>query len=277
MRLMSRGNPRALWNSASTAGGSNRGCSQPARCRRWVAAMDVRADSAARPDRRMARLHLGRIRFYSQGLHRQNARDRRPGGLPALATSILIRGGTRVADGGFASKRACAALASTELRHNSRIRFVRECSPERRGARTLRPLSSGTITDCSAMPRTHRATFHRWLRRSLFRCEGGRLSGNMRRSTGALEFVSELDRPRRHPHGADFGTVFPSRRSPPPRRTIRPHRATRRSPPTRRPPPPSPSLRKSFRIPRVVPGGACRGSERSRHCRAMTVRNRPPG
>ena len=31
MRLTSRGSPRALWNSASTAGGSNSGISQPAR------------------------------------------------------------------------------------------------------------------------------------------------------------------------------------------------------------------------------------------------------
>ena len=32
---MSRGNPRVLWNSASTAQGSNKGSSQPARRRRW--------------------------------------------------------------------------------------------------------------------------------------------------------------------------------------------------------------------------------------------------
>ena len=31
MRLMRRGSPREAWNSASTAGGSNRGSSEPAR------------------------------------------------------------------------------------------------------------------------------------------------------------------------------------------------------------------------------------------------------
>ena len=40
MRLSWRGSPREAWNSASMAGGSNRGSSQPARRRRWAMAPD---------------------------------------------------------------------------------------------------------------------------------------------------------------------------------------------------------------------------------------------